>query len=104
MKSAGEIIASTRQPDAQMLYSIEAIAGGTSCSDYQYSMESEQLSFNCLADDYHSIPGFIRGLKAAGFFSRVSYSGYSYDDNAGRYRFTVTGRMAKPVTAEGGEQ
>lgn len=104
VQSADEIIASTRQPDAQMLYTIEAIAGGISCADYQYSLESETLSFNCLAEDYHSIPGFIRGLKSSGFFSGVSYSGYTYDETAGRYRFTVTGRVAKPVTEEGGEQ
>lgn len=101
VQSADAIVAGSRQPNAQMLYSIEATAGGISCFDYQYSQENEQLSFNCLTDDYRSIPGFIRGLKSSGFFSGVSYSGYSYDDNAGRYRFGVTGRLAKP---EGGEQ
>lgn len=104
IRSADTIIASTKQPDAQMLYSIEATAGAIECADYQYSLESEQLTFNCLAPDYHSIPGFIRALKASGFFRGVSYSGYAYDENAGGYRFTVTGRIAKPETAEGGEQ
>lgn len=104
VESADAILASTTQPDAQMLYSIEATAGAIGCADYQYSQENEQLSFNCLAEDYHSIPGFIRGLKQSGFFSGVSYSGYAYDENVGGYRFSVVGRLAKPASVEGGEQ
>lgn len=104
VEAADTILASTTQPDAQMLYSIEATAGAISCADYQYVQENEQLSFNCLAGDYHSIPGFIRALKQSGFFSGVSYSGYSYDETAGGYRFSVVGRLAKPLSAEGGEQ
>lgn len=101
LTTAQKIVLETVQPDSRMLSSIEMMAGGITCMEYTYTKEQDLLTFTCLTDDYRSIPGFIRALKSAGYFKNVNYSGYSYEEGLGRYRFGISARLLK---AEGGEQ
>ncbi len=81
------------QPNLEIFDAIREQAGTISCLNFQYSSEKGILSFSCYAGNYHQIAGFVKGLREAGIFSDVEYSGYTFDKSTGMYSFGISGSL-----------